>query len=237
MEEAAAAPPSEETTGGGNPNLEVGYGIHLSAYAGARIDVAYYGDPVGGAANSSGSNKSTSSTNNATIHEVGVGALSDHSLDTKVESSSEETEDCCKNFTITTKIEHTLIKYINLLGAKLEVSTAAGTIKGKGDAGITTTNGGPATYSTKVRLTDISSISLSYDKYGDLTGVSGQISFGGVTMSESLSKGTYNAEISVKKGENFNSIKGSYTRGVAPSSFPRVVPLPSIPIPIPRYSR
>ena len=44
MEEAAAAPPSEETTGGGNPNLEVGYGIHLSAYAGARIDVAYYGD-------------------------------------------------------------------------------------------------------------------------------------------------------------------------------------------------
>jgi len=84
-EEAAAASSSTEETGGGQPDLEVGYGIHLSAYAGARIDVSYYGDPIGTAANSTSSKKEKSDKSNANMQEKAVDALGDRSLDNPVD--------------------------------------------------------------------------------------------------------------------------------------------------------
>lgn len=141
---------------------------------------------------------------------------------------------CPKGVTVTNKVEATLIKYLNLLGAKIEIASTAGTTVGKGDIDVATTNGGVPTYSIKLRLLGMASISVGADKNGNLTSLSGQLSFGGITLKESLSKGTVSAELSLKREINFNGVKASYTPGVGPSRLPKLIPPPAIPLPMPR---
>lgn len=85
----------------------------------------------------------------------------------------------------------------------------------------------------KTKLNDITSISVGTDGYGNLTTISSQISFGGMTLKGSVSKGTFSGEISLKRGNNFNWVKASYTPGSEPSDLPRLKPLPLLPIPRP----
>ncbi|MDP9957136.1 RHS repeat-associated protein [Epilithonimonas hungarica] len=239
----------ETGAGGDNPyeGVEVIGGIKIPAGT-AAINIQYSASYQSITANG-GREPNKKEPDNPNLHANLDEKLGGYSLDDSLsESQSNQNSqfnanegncppDCGKNITVTTKLEKLIFSYINLFGAKIQLDAVSGTVKGEGDVGVTSTNGGPATYSTKLKINNLSSVSLNFDKLGNFSGISGQIGYGGTNVKIGVSNGTVSEEITFKMGKNINGIKASYTPGVRPTSFPRLVPPPAIPLPIPRYSR